>query len=153
MALEFTTSYMKDTVEVFRYYKRLAERAMEQAPDAALFAVLDRESNSIAIVVKHLSGNMLSRWSDFLTSDGEKLSRNRDDEFEAPVQTRSELTAQWEAGWECLFNALGPLHDDDLGQTITIRGEAHSVLQAIQRNLTYHLSSRLDRLSGQASVR
>ena len=94
MALEFTTSYLKDTTEVLRYYKRLGERAMEQAPDAALFAMLDGESNSIAILVKHMAGNMRSRWTDFLTTDGEKPGRKRDTEFEAPATTRGELMAQ-----------------------------------------------------------
>ena len=89
MALEFTTSYLKDATDLFRYYKRLGDRAMEQAPDEALFATLDAESNSIAIIVKHLTGNMRSRWTDFLTTDGEKPDRNRDSEFEAPPETRA----------------------------------------------------------------
>src|ERR1700675_4617894 len=100
MALEFTTSYLKDSVEVLRYYKRLGERAMEQAPEPALFATLDPEGNSIAILVKHLHGNMRSRWTDFLTTDGEKPDRNRDTEFETPPTTRAELMAQWDAGWK-----------------------------------------------------
>jgi len=138
MALEFTTSYLKDTVEVFRHYKRLAERAMAQASDEKLFTVLDGESNSIAIVVKHLAGNMRSRWTDFLTSDGEKPDRNRDAEFEDAPATREALTAMWEAGWACLFAALEPLTDANLGRTVTIRGEAHSVMQAINRQVAHY---------------
>lgn len=137
MALEFTTSYIKDATDVFRAYKRLGDRAMEQAPDDALFATLDPESNSIAIIVKHLAGNMRSRWTDFLTSDGEKPDRNRDAEFEAPPKTRAELAALWESGWKILFDSLTQLTDADLTRTITIRGEAHSVMQAINRNITH----------------
>jgi len=138
MALEFTTSYLKDSTDLLRYYKKLAERAIAQVPDEALTATLDAESNSIAIIVKHLTGNMQSRWTDFLTSDGEKPSRNRDAEFEAPPQTRAELLAQWEAAWKIAFDALAPLTDDDLGRTIRIRGERHSVLQAIHRQVAHY---------------
>ena len=138
MALEFTTSYLKDSTDLFRYYKRLGDRAMEQVPDDALFATLDAESNSIAIIVKHLAGNMRSRWTDFLTSDGEKPDRNRDTEFEAPPATRAELLALWESSWKIVFDALAPLTDTDLGRTIHIRGEAHSVMQAINRQIVTH---------------
>ena len=138
MPLEFTTSHVKDSIDLFRHYKRLADRAMEQAPDEALFATLDEESNSIAIIVKHLAGNMRSRWTDFLTSDGEKPNRNRDSEFEAPPATRAELAAIWESSWKVVFEALSPLTDADLGRTITIRGEAHSVMQAINRQLAHY---------------
>jgi Protein of unknown function (DUF1572) len=137
MALEFTTSYLKDSIDLFRYYKRLGDRAIEQAPDEALTATLDVESNSIATIVKHVSGNMRSRWTDFLISDGEKPSRNRDTEFEAPPKTRVELTALWETGWKCVFGALAPLTEADLGRTVQIRGEAHSVMQAVNRNLAH----------------
>jgi len=137
MAHEFTASYLKDSTDLFRYYKRLADRAMEQAPDDALFTVLDEESNSIAIIVKHLAGNMRSRWTNFLTSDGEKPDRNRDMEFEAPAKTWSELMAQWEPGWKLLFEVMATLTEADLGRTVTIRGEAHSAMQAINRNLTH----------------
>ena len=137
MALEFTTSYLKDTTAVFTYYKRLADRAMEQLPDTALFSTLDAESNSIAIIVKHMAGNMRSRWIDFLTTDGEKPDRNRDSEFETPPATRAELLALWESGWKPLFGALTPLTESDLGRTVHIRGEAHSVMQAINRGITH----------------
>jgi len=138
MALRFTTSYLEDSLAVFAYYKKLAERAMDQLTDEQLFATLDDEANSIAIIVKHMSGNMLSRWTGFLTTDGEKPSRNRDGEFEEPPATRAALLATWEAGWACLFAALQPLTDADLARTVTIRGEAHSVLQAINRQLAHY---------------
>ena len=142
MTLEFTTSYIQDSLAVFRYYKRLAERAMEQVTDEQLLATLDAEANSIAIIVKHMAGNMRSRWTDFLTTDGEKPNRNRDSEFVDPPATRNQLLAEWENGWACLFNAIEPLTDSDLGRTVTIRGEAHSVMQAINRQLAdypYHV--------------
>ncbi len=138
MALEFTTSYIEDSLAVLRYYKKLAERAMEQVTDDQLFATLDHEANSIAIVVKHMAGNMRSRWTDFLTSDGEKPDRNRDGEFVDPPQTRAALLAEWEGGWSRVFAALEPLTDADLGRTITIRGEAHSVMQAINRQIAHY---------------
>jgi hypothetical protein len=137
MALEFTTSYLKDTTDLFRYYKRLGDRAMQQVSDEALYTALDAEANSIAVIVKHLSGNMRSRWTDFLTADGEKPDRNRDSEFEAPPRTRAELLASWEASWTLLFDAIAPLAESDLNRTILIRKEAHSVMQAINRNLTH----------------
>ena len=137
MALEFTTSYLKDATEVFKTYKRLGERAMEQSPDAGLFATPDAESNSIAIIVKHLHGNMRSRWTDFLTADGEKPDRNRDSEFEKAATTRAELMAQWETGWKCLFDTLAQLTDADLSRRVVIRTEAHSAMQAINRALAH----------------
>jgi hypothetical protein len=138
MALELTTSFLKDSVEVLRYYKRLGERAMEQAPEAGLFASLDTESNSIAIIVKHMHGNMRSRWTDFLTTDGEKPDRNRDTEFEAAPTTRAELIAQWETGWRHVFEALAGLTESDLSRQVVIRTEAHSVMQAINRALGHY---------------
>ena len=138
MALEFTTSYLQDSLALFRYYKRLAERAMEQITDEQFLVPLDREANSIAIIVKHLAGNMRSRWTDFLTTDGEKSSRDRDREFVDPPSTRQDLLAAWEDGWNLLFAALEPLTDADLTRTVTIRGEAHSVMQAINRQLAHY---------------
>ncbi len=138
MAHQFSTSYLKDSSEIFHYYKKLAERAMEQCEEASLFATLDAESNSIAIVVKHMAGNARSRWTDFLTTDGEKPDRNRDSEFEEPPKTRAELVAIWEAGWKCLFDALAGMTELDLGRTVTIRGEAHSVMQAINRQVAHY---------------
>lgn len=138
MAHEFTTSHLKDSIDLFRHYKRLTERAMEQCPDEGLFTALDGESNSIAIIVKHIAGNMRSRWTDFLTSDGEKADRNRDSEFEEAAKTRAELMAMWEQGWKCLFEALTPLSDADLSRTVLIRTEAHSVTQAINRQIAHY---------------
>ena len=138
MGLEFTTSYLADSLAVFHQMKRQAERAMEQVADEKLFATLDAEANSIAILVKHMAGNMRSRWTDFLTSDGEKPTRNRDGEFENPPETRAALLAEWEAGWSCVFGALEPLTDADLTRTITIRGECHSVMQAINRQVAHY---------------
>ncbi|HEV2522799.1 MAG TPA: DUF1572 family protein [Candidatus Acidoferrales bacterium] len=142
MALELTTSCLKDSISLFRFYKQLGERAMQQAPDEALFATLDEESNSIAILVKHISGAMRSRWTDFLTTDGEKPGRNRDSEFEAPPKTRGELLALWESGWKIVFEELGRVTDADLVRTVYIRGEAHSAMQAIHRqvaHVAYHV--------------
>src|ERR1039457_5397452 len=127
MALQFTTAYVEDSIGVFRYYKKLAERAMEQVSDDQLFATLDEEMNSIAVIVKHMAGNMLSRWTDFLTSDGEKPGRNRDAEFSDPPATRQALLKLWEDGWQCVLGTMASLSDADLGRSITIRGEAHSV--------------------------
>jgi uncharacterized damage-inducible protein DinB len=138
MPHQFTTSYVKDSIDLFRYYKKLAERAMAQCPDEGLFTTLDAESNSIAIVVKHMAGNMRSRWMDFLTTDGEKPDRNRDTEFEQPPQTRAELLELWERGWEYVFRALEPLTDADLTRTVPIRTEPHSVMQAINRQVAHY---------------
>ena len=138
MALKFTTSYLEDSLTLFHYYKKLAERAMEQVTDEQLLALLDDESNSIAIIIKHLAGNMRSRWMDFLTSDGEKPDRNRDSEFEDPPATREALMKLWEQGWNYLFTALEPLSEPDLDRRITIRGEAHSVMQAINRQIGHY---------------
>lgn len=138
MPHQFSNSYVKDSIELLRYYKKLAERAIEQCPDEGLFASLDDESNCIAIVVKHMSGNMRSRWSDFLTTDGEKPHRHRDSEFEEPPNTREELLAMWEHGWKYVFDALEPLSDADLARTVMIRTEPHSVMQAINRQLAHY---------------
>ena len=138
MALQFTSSYLEDSLALFRYYKKLADAAIAQVSDEQLYAVLDDEMNSIAIIVKHMAGNMLSRWTDFLTSDGEKPNRNRDTEFLAPPATREALLDLWERGWNCLFSALEPLTDADLGRTVTIRGEEHSVMQAINRQVAHY---------------
>src|SRR5581483_9593739 len=142
MALKFTASYVQDSLELFRQYKKFAEKAMEQVSDEHLFSTLDGESNSIAIVVKHIAGNMRSRWTDFLTTDGEKPDRDRDSEFAdppgSPDKTREELLRMWEDGWERLFSALEPLSEADLSKTVFIRGEPHSVMQAINRQLAHY---------------
>jgi uncharacterized damage-inducible protein DinB len=138
MPHQLNTSYLQDSIGLFRYYKKLADRAMAQCPDDALFITLDAESNSIAIIVKHMSGNMRSRWLDFLTTDGEKPDRNRDTEFETPPATRAELIEMWEHGWKYLFDALDPLTEADLTRTVTIRTEPHSVMQAINRQIAHY---------------
>jgi uncharacterized damage-inducible protein DinB len=138
MALQFTTSYLDDARAVFAQYKKLGERAIAQVSDDHLTLALDGEANSIATIVKHMAGNMRSRWTDFLTTDGEKPDRHRDTEFEEPPADRAALLATWEAGWACLFSALEPLTDADLTRTVTIRGEAHSVMQAVNRQLAHY---------------
>ena len=138
MTHKFSTSYTEDSLSLFRYYKKLGEGALEQVSDDQLFASLDPEMNSIAIIVKHIAGNMRSRWTDFLTSDGEKPDRNRDTEFEQPPATRAELLKLWDEGWELVFAALEPLSDPDLERKVTIRGEPHSVMQAINRQIAHY---------------
>lgn len=138
MPHQFTTSYVKDSIDLFRYYKKLGERAMAQCSDEGLVATIDAESNSIAVIVKHMAGNMRSRWTDFLTSDGEKPDRNRDTEFEDAPKTRAALVELWERGWKYLFDALEPLTDADLTRTVTIRTEPHSVMQAINRQMAHY---------------
>lgn len=138
MAHELTTSYLRDSLSLFRYYKNLTERAMEQVSDDQLFAVLDDEMNSISIIVKHLAGNMRSRWADFLASDGEKPDRKRDTEFENPPSTRAGVIKLWEDGWAYVFTALEPLSDAEIDRTVMIRGEPHSVMQAINRQIAHY---------------
>jgi Protein of unknown function (DUF1572) len=138
MAHQFTTSYLEDSLVIFRQYKKSAERAMEQLAPEQLFATLDPEMNSIAIIVKHMAGNMRSRWRDFLSTDGEKSDRNRDSEFEDPPATADAVKKVWEDGWGYVFQALEPLSDADLGRQVTIRGEPHSVMQAINRQIGHY---------------
>ena len=138
MAHKFLTSYLEDSLAVFRVYKSLGERAMAQVGDEQLQVAIDLESNSIAIIVKHLAGNMRSRWTDLLSTDGEKPDRNRDTEFEAPPATRAALMELWEAGWRCVFAGLEPLKDSDLERTVYIRNEPHSVMQAINRQVAHY---------------
>jgi hypothetical protein len=138
MPHQFTTSYLADSLDSFRSFKTMGERAMAQVTDEELQVALDPESNSIAVIVKHMVGNMRSRWTDFLSSDGEKPDRNRDTEFEAPPATRTALMDLWESGWQCVFAALEPLTDADLGRTVTIRSEPHSVMQAINRQIAHY---------------
>jgi hypothetical protein len=140
MALKFTTSYIEDSLDLLRYYKKMAERAMEQVATEQLYATLDGEMNSIAVIVKHMTGNMRSRWTDFLTSDGEKPDRDRDSEFVDPPATREALMKIWDDGWARVFAAIEPLTEADLGLTVAIRGEAHSVMQAINRQLAHYTS-------------
>jgi hypothetical protein len=138
MAHKFSTSYIEDSLALFHFYKKMVEGAMEQVSGEQLFAVLDEEMNSIAIIVKHMAGNMRSRWTDFLTSDGEKPNRNRDAEFVEPPATREDLMRIWNEGWDLVFHALEPLTDADLERTVTIRSEPHSVMQAINRQIAHY---------------
>lgn len=131
-------NYLEDAIRSFRSYKRLAERALEQVNDDEFFIQIDEESNSLALIVKHIAGNQRSRWRDFLTSDGEKPDRHRDTEFELIEDTRESLMAFWEAGWRTLFEALEGLTPEDLERTVTIRGEPHTVVEAINRQLTHY---------------
>lgn len=131
-------SYLDDAIRSFRSYKWLAERALEQVSDDEFFFQIDEESNSLALIVKHIAGNQRSRWRDFLTSDGEKPDRHRDTEFELIDDTRESLMAFWETGWTTLFDALESLTPEDLEKTVTIRGEPHTVVEAINRQLMHY---------------
>lgn len=130
--------YLISTRKLFAYYKKLGDDAMAQIKEEKLFFQPNEDSNSIAIIVQHLAGNMLSRWTDFLTSDGEKEWRNRDAEFEAVIKTKEELIAFWNKGWQCLFYALEPLTENDLNTLIYIRNEGHTVMEAINRQLAHY---------------
>jgi hypothetical protein len=131
--------YLEDVLRQLHKYKDLAEKAVEQISDEELFQTLDAESNSIALVMKHLAGNMRSRWTDFLTSDGEKPDRQRDREFEREeTDTRESLLASWEAGWQLTIGAISAIGWEDLEKTVTIRGEPHTVVEAINRQLTHY---------------
>jgi hypothetical protein len=131
-------NYLESAKRQFTLYKQLCEKAMAQLSDEALFWQPDPESNSIAIIIKHLWGNMLSRWTDFLTTDGEKDWRRRDEEFENDAHNREELMIKWEAGWQCLFNALDSITDQDLEHTIYIRNDGHTILEAINRQVSHY---------------
>ena len=131
--------FLEDALRTFGDYKRLAERAFAQIEEADFFRTIDEESNSIAVNMKHMAGNMISRWTDFLTSDGEKPERNRDLEFVMlPETTRAEMMAYWEKGWQCTFAAIEPLRPEDLMRNVTIRGQDHTVVQAINRQISHY---------------
>lgn len=130
-------NYKTDTLEAFRNYKKLAERALAQIADDEYFTTLDAESNSLAVIVKHVGGNLRSRWTDFLTADGEKPDRDRDSEFVAETDTRAALTEIWETGWTMLFSTLEALAVEDFGRTVQIRGEDFSVVKAVNRSLAH----------------
>ena len=131
--------YLEDALYTFRYYKKLAERAFAQIGDEEFFKTLDEESNSIAVNMKHMAGNMFSRWTDFLTTDWEKPERNRDMEFVmSPETTKEDVLTYWEKGWQCVFDAVEPLDPEDLMRTVTIRGQDDTVVQAINRQLAHY---------------
>lgn len=138
MSETIVINYLSDSLRSFRNYKKLAERAIEQVSDEEFFATIDEEANSIAVVVKHIAGNLRSRWTDFLTTDGEKDFRDRDTEFEITLDTRESLMEFWETSWQTLFDAIEPLTTDNLSRTVTIRGQPHTVVEAINRQLTHY---------------
>lgn len=130
---------MKDLfIKRFAYYKMLGDKSFEQLSEEQIFWQFNEESNSVAVIVKHIAGNMLSRWSDFLTEDGEKPWRNRDEEFINTFSNRDEVLEYWEMGWKCLFNALDQINDENLYSVIYIRNEAHTVLDAVLRQLSHY---------------
>jgi hypothetical protein len=133
-----TTSFLKSSLLQFRYYKELGEKTIEQVPEIKLSFQINNETNSINTIVKHLSGNMVSRWTDFLSSDGEKEFRNRDDEFNDTIVSKKELMEIWEQGWSVLFDSLEGLSFQDLEKIIYIRNEGHTVIEAINRQLCHY---------------
>ncbi|GAA4769590.1 MULTISPECIES: DUF1572 domain-containing protein [Flavobacterium] len=136
--METNTIFLESVKRLFLYYKTLAEKAIDQVEEEQLFFSANEDTNSIAIIVQHLAGNMLSRWTDFLTTDGEKEWRNRDGEFEKNYNTKAELMAFWEKGWNCLFNAVNSLEPNQLSEIIYIRKEGHTVMDAINRQLAHY---------------
>jgi len=135
-------SYLDSVLKQFKYYKSLGDKTIAQLNEEELKKEFVQDSNSIAIIIKHLAGNMLSRWTNFLTEDGEKDWRQRDDEFINTLETKAEIKALWNKGWECLFQALEPLDEDDLEKIIYIRNHGHTVTEAINRqtmHYAYHI--------------
>ena len=133
-----STNYLQSICQLFKYYKSLGEKAMAQVSDEGLHYQPNAESNSLAIIVKHLHGNMLSRWTDFLNTDGEKEWRNREGEFEDTLDSREAILKAWEEGWQCLFGAIEPLTGEQLDDIVYIRNEGHTVLEAINRQLAHY---------------
>ncbi|WP_163399145.1 DUF1572 family protein [Flavobacterium fluviatile] len=136
--METNESYLESVKKQFLYYKMLGEKAMHQLEPEQLFIALNEDTNSIATIIKHISGNMLSRWTDFLTSDGEKEWRNRDAEFENDLQSKEEVLETWNEGWNVFFDALNNLNPEQLSQIIYIRNEGHTVVEAINRQLAHY---------------
>lgn len=136
-------NYFEDAVASLKNYKKLADKAIAQLKDDEFFVTLDDEANSVAVIMKHMAGNMFSRWTDFLTSDGEKPDRNRDMEFViGPDTTKEDVLDYWERGWACVFAAIEPLKLEDFEKTVSIRGESHTIVMAINRQLmhySYHI--------------
>lgn len=132
------STYLNSIIKQFEYYKSLGEKTMAQVPEEKLFWQYNKDSNSMATITKHLWGNMLSRWTDFLNSDGEKMWRQREAEFDNDIKSRKELMDKWNEGWKCLFNAISPLTDADLEKEIYIRNQGHSVTEAINRQLAHY---------------
>lgn len=136
--MDINASFLASAIKQFQYYKTLGDKAMAQLDPDQLFVATNAETNSIAVIVQHMAGNMRSRWTDFLTTDGEKEWRDRDREFESTLQTKDELLALWESGWACLFDALNDLKPGQMADIIYIRNEGHSVMEAINRQLAHY---------------
>jgi hypothetical protein len=134
---QIAENYLQDVLQAFEGQKKLAEKSFEQISDEEFFKAIDDESNSIAAIAKHLSGNLRSRWTDFLTTDGEKHDRNRDSEFLTESDTRESLTENWKNGWQALFTTLEALAPEDLGKNVKIRGEDYTVVRALNRSLAH----------------
>lgn len=132
------TDYLESIKKQLETYKKLGEKAMDQVPDDKLFWQYNDDSNSIATIVKHMWGNMMSRWTDFLTTDGEKEWRNREAEFDNDLKTRKDVMVKWNEGWDCTFKAINGLQDSDLGREISIRNQGLSVIDAINRQLAHY---------------
>ena len=132
-------NYFEDAVSSFKAAKKLADKAIAQMKDEEFFVTLDEEANSVAVIMKHMAGNMFSRWTNFLTSDGEKPDRNRDMEFVIEANTtKADVLDYWERGWACVFAAVEPLTPEDFEKTVTIRGEKHTIVQALNRQMTHY---------------
>ncbi|HKS28364.1 MAG TPA: DUF1572 family protein [Pyrinomonadaceae bacterium] len=139
MSNEAAKLFLDEAIGTFRGQKALGDKALAQLGDAEFFAKLDDESNSVAVIIKHMAGNMLSRWTDFLTTDGEKSDRNRDMEFVMTAETtRAEMLARWEEGWACTLGALESLQPEDVGKIVLIRGEEHTVVKAVLRQISHY---------------
>ncbi|WP_342600894.1 DUF1572 family protein [Psychrobacillus sp. FSL H8-0483] len=143
--MDIGSEYLKIVIKRFKEAKVTAEKAIEQLTESELFWAPNEESNSVAIIVKHMSGNMVSRWTDFLITDGEKPFRNRDDEFMGDIQTKEQMMELWEIGWNTFLNGLKSIEEEQLLKTITIRNEPHSVMQAIERQM-YHYSYHIGQI-------
>ena len=131
-------SYLDNIRTLYRYYKSLGDKSLAQIDGEKIHSRFEENSNNVATIVKHIAGNMLSRWTDFLTTDGEKEWRNRETEFEDTFQSKAEMMVYWEKGWNCLFNAIDPLTEEDLETIIYIRNEGHTVLEALNRQLAHY---------------
>lgn len=132
-------NYFEDAIASLKNYKKLADKAIAQVKDEEFFVTLDEEANSVAVIMKHMAGNMFSRWTDFLTTDGEKPDRNRDMEFVIEASTSKDYVVDyWERGWACVFAAIEPLKPEDFEKTVMIRGESHTIVMAINRQLMHY---------------
>ena len=139
MKESLATHYLEDSIASLRAYKKLADKALDQLKEEEFFITLDEEANSVAVIMKHMAGNMFSRWTDFLTTDGEKPNRNRDMEFVIEANTtKDDVFNYWERGWACVFAAIEPLKLEDFEKTVMIRSEPHTIVQAINRQMTHY---------------